>query len=93
MLLLTELLVLCFTCSGVCLHSFRCLFVDKLPGDYEDVSEFRKLFSKVAEPAYCQVLLARINVFVSRCQKHVCKLVEQQKTNVYIGTAGGGSYI
>jgi len=36
------------------LHS-KCLFVDKLPESYRDMAEFRRLFSKVVNPPYCQV--------------------------------------
>ncbi|XP_014670240.1 PREDICTED: ribonucleoprotein PTB-binding 1-like [Priapulus caudatus] len=38
------------------IHS-RCLFVDELPEDYDDVSEFKTLFGQVAEPTYCQIAL------------------------------------
>jgi hypothetical protein len=36
------------------LHS-KCLFVDGLPEDYRDMGEFRRMFSKVVNPPYCQV--------------------------------------
>ena len=42
------------------LHS-KCLFVDQLPADYRDMAQFRRLFSKVVNPPYCQVR-------VSTCQ-------------------------
>ena len=38
----------------VSLHS-KCLYIDKLPPDYRDMGEFRKLFSSVVNPPYCQV--------------------------------------
>lgn len=36
------------------LHS-KCLYVDKLPKDFRDMGEFRKVFSSVVNPPYCQV--------------------------------------
>ena len=36
------------------LHS-KCLYVDQLPPDYRDMAQFRRLFSKVVNPPYCQV--------------------------------------
>ena len=36
------------------LHS-KCLYVDKLPPDYRDMAQFRRLFSKIVNPPYCQV--------------------------------------
>lgn len=36
------------------LHS-KCLYVDNLPLDYRDMAEFRRLFSKIVNPPYCQV--------------------------------------
>ena len=36
------------------LHS-KCLYVDQLPADYRDMAQFRRLFSKVVNPPYCQV--------------------------------------
>ena len=38
----------------VSLHS-KCLFIDRLPDNYRDMGEFRKLFSAVVNPPYCQV--------------------------------------
>uniref|UniRef100_A0A0K2U9B3 RRM domain-containing protein n=1 Tax=Lepeophtheirus salmonis TaxID=72036 RepID=A0A0K2U9B3_LEPSM len=38
------------------LHS-KCLFVDRLPTDYRDMGEFRKLFSSVVHPPYCQIAM------------------------------------
>ncbi|KAK8751743.1 hypothetical protein OTU49_010059, partial [Cherax quadricarinatus] len=35
------------------LHS-TCLYVDHLPKDYRDMGEFRRVFSKVTNPPYCQ---------------------------------------
>ncbi len=39
------------------LHS-KLLYVDCLPDGFRDMSQFRTLFSQVANPPYCQVLLA-----------------------------------
>ena len=36
------------------LHS-KCLYVDCLPKDFRDMSEFRKIFSTIVNPPYCQV--------------------------------------
>ena len=36
------------------LHS-RALYVDNLPPGYRDMADFRRLFSAVKNPAYCQV--------------------------------------
>lgn len=36
------------------LHS-KCLFVDHLPKDFRDMGQFRKVFSAVVSPPYCQV--------------------------------------
>jgi len=36
------------------LHS-KCLYVDKLPKDFRDMGEFRKVFGSVVNPPYCQV--------------------------------------
>ena len=36
------------------LHS-KCLYIDKLPADFRDMGQFRKLFSTVVNPPYCQV--------------------------------------
>ena len=41
------------------LHS-KCLYVDQLPADYRDMAQFRRLFSKVVNPPYCQVSFLRI---------------------------------
>ena len=38
------------------LHS-KCLYVDQLPPDYRDMAQFRRLFSKVVNPPYCQVCI------------------------------------
>ena len=38
----------------ISLHS-KCLYVDQLPPDYRDMGEFRRLFSAVVSPPYCQV--------------------------------------
>ena len=43
------------------LHS-KCLYVDKLPESYRDMTEFRRLFSKIVNPPYCQVCYI-INLF------------------------------
>ena len=40
--------------AEISLHS-KCLFVDRLPPDYRDMGEFRRLFSAVVSPPYCQV--------------------------------------
>ena len=40
------------------LHS-KCLYVDQLPADYRDMAQFRRLFSKVVNPPYCQVSFNR----------------------------------
>ena len=42
------------TCPVISLHS-KCLFVDRLPENYRDMAEFRKIFSTVVNPPYCQV--------------------------------------
>ena len=36
------------------LHS-KCLYVYKLPKDFRDMGEFRKVFGSVVNPPYCQV--------------------------------------
>ncbi|XP_054290898.1 ribonucleoprotein PTB-binding 1-like [Macrosteles quadrilineatus] len=38
------------------LHS-KCLFVDRLPKNFRDMSEFRKIFSSIVNPPYCQIAL------------------------------------
>ncbi|XP_050527162.1 ribonucleoprotein PTB-binding 1-like [Daktulosphaira vitifoliae] len=38
------------------LHS-KCLYVDKLPTGFRDMSEFRQMFAKVVNPPYCQIAL------------------------------------
>ncbi len=38
------------------LHS-KLLYVDCLPDGFRDMSQFRKLFSQVANPPYCQVII------------------------------------
>lgn len=38
------------------LHS-ACLYVDRLPKDYRDMGEFRRIFSKVTNPPYCQIAM------------------------------------
>ncbi|XP_046405940.1 ribonucleoprotein PTB-binding 1-like [Ischnura elegans] len=38
------------------LHS-KCLYVDQLPQDFRDMGEFRKVFSSVVNPPYCQIAL------------------------------------
>ncbi|XP_075218057.1 ribonucleoprotein PTB-binding 1-like isoform X2 [Lycorma delicatula] len=38
------------------LHS-KCLYVDQLPKDFRDMSEFRKIFSPIINPPYCQIAL------------------------------------
>lgn len=38
------------------LHS-KCLYVDKLPPNFRDMGEFRKVFAKVVNPPYCQIAL------------------------------------
>ncbi|KAK6634493.1 hypothetical protein RUM43_011894 [Polyplax serrata] len=38
------------------LHS-KCLYVDNLPHNYRDMGEFRRKFSKVINPPYCQIAL------------------------------------
>ncbi|KAJ9583472.1 hypothetical protein L9F63_022180, partial [Diploptera punctata] len=38
------------------LHS-KCLYIDKLPKDFRDMGEFRKVFSSVVNPPYCQIAL------------------------------------
>ena len=40
--------------TEISLHS-KCLYVDRLPPDYRDMGEFRRLFSAVVSPPYCQV--------------------------------------
>ena len=42
------------TVAEISLHS-KCLYVDQLPPDYRDMGEFRRLFSAVVSPPYCQV--------------------------------------
>ena len=36
------------------LHS-KCLYVDRLPPNYRDMANYRKIFSVVKNPPYCQV--------------------------------------
>ncbi|XP_050435252.1 ribonucleoprotein PTB-binding 2-like [Adelges cooleyi] len=38
------------------LHS-KCLYVDRLPTGFRDMSEFRQMFAKVVNPPYCQIAL------------------------------------
>ncbi|XP_063219956.1 ribonucleoprotein PTB-binding 1-like isoform X2 [Bacillus rossius redtenbacheri] len=38
------------------LHS-KCLYVDQLPKDFRDMGKFRKVFSSVVNPPYCQIAL------------------------------------
>ncbi|XP_071448312.1 ribonucleoprotein PTB-binding 1-like [Hetaerina americana] len=38
------------------LHS-KCLYVDQLPPDFYDMGEFRKVFSTLVNPPYCQIAL------------------------------------
>ncbi|XP_063876953.1 ribonucleoprotein PTB-binding 1-like [Scylla paramamosain] len=38
------------------LHS-TCLYVDHLPRNYRDMGEFRRIFSKVTNPPYCQIAM------------------------------------
>lgn len=38
------------------LHS-KCLYVDNLPKDFRDMTEFRKIFSTYVNPPYCQIAL------------------------------------
>uniref|UniRef100_A0A1B6LFJ0 RRM domain-containing protein n=1 Tax=Graphocephala atropunctata TaxID=36148 RepID=A0A1B6LFJ0_9HEMI len=38
------------------LHS-KCLYVDCLPKNFRDMSEFRKIFSSIVNPPYCQIAL------------------------------------
>ncbi|CAG7822372.1 unnamed protein product [Allacma fusca] len=38
------------------LHS-KCLYVDRLPPNYRDMGEFRRIFSTVVNPPYCQIAL------------------------------------
>ncbi|XP_022252586.1 uncharacterized protein LOC106468542 isoform X2 [Limulus polyphemus] len=35
----------------------RCLFVTRLPADFRDLTSFRKFFSEIATPIYCQLSL------------------------------------
>lgn len=44
------------------LHS-KCLFVDHLPKDFRDMGQFRKVFSAVVSPPYCQVSVYLIPTF------------------------------
>lgn len=37
------------------LHS-KCLYVDRLPPNFRDMGEFRKIFSSIVNPPYCQVI-------------------------------------
>lgn len=43
--------------ATVSLHS-KCLFIDNLPKNYRDMGEFRRLFSTIVNPPYCQVKMA-----------------------------------
>ncbi len=36
------------------LHS-KCLYVDRLPPNYRDMAAYRKMFSVLKNPPYCQV--------------------------------------
>ncbi|KAF4525137.1 hypothetical protein B566_EDAN005079 [Ephemera danica] len=38
------------------LHS-KCLYVDRLPPNFRDMGEFRKVFSSIVNPPYCQIAL------------------------------------
>lgn len=60
------------------LHS-KCLYVDQLPPDYRDMAQFRRLFSKIVNPPYCQVRDIRIAHFVPTFPSlyyYCCKLLE-----------------
>ncbi|RZF42053.1 hypothetical protein LSTR_LSTR006646 [Laodelphax striatellus] len=35
----------------------KCLYVDRLPKDFRDMGEFRKIFSPIVNPPYCQIAL------------------------------------
>lgn len=50
------------------LHS-TCLYVDRLPRNYRDMGEFRRIFSKVTNPPYCQVSLSYL-AFIY-CPEHL----------------------
>lgn len=38
------------------LHS-KCLYIDHLPSNYRDMGEFRRIFSTIVNPPYCQIAL------------------------------------
>ena len=40
------------------------LYVDKLPVGFRDLAQFRKLFSRIVNPPYCQVRHAAGVVFI-----------------------------
>jgi hypothetical protein len=35
------------------------LYVDQLPEGYKDMAEFRKIFSQLVSPPYCQVAVSK----------------------------------
>ena len=50
------------------LHS-KCLYVDRLPSNFRDMAEFRKTFSPIVNPPYCQVrtnFLRNVMKFLSK---------------------------
>jgi len=58
------------------LHS-KCLYVDRLPKDFRDMGQFRKVFSSIISPPYCQVsaytcyiLLFIVNKLVYKFSTH-----------------------
>jgi len=49
------------TVTFAALHS-KLLYVDCLPPGFRDMGQFRKLFSAVANPPYCQVIFGNVNL-------------------------------
>ena len=66
------------------LHS-KCLYVDHLPPNYRDLNNFRKIFSVVKNPPYCQVCFVNvysIYTFIVYCILTICR---HGKIMPYIG--------
>ena len=42
------------------------LYVDKLPAGFRDLAQFRKLFSTIVNPPYCQVSVVFADILSAR---------------------------
>jgi hypothetical protein len=63
------------------LHS-KCLYVDRLPKDFRDMGEFRKVFGSVVNPPYCQVCTCVNSIILVFCL-YIILLVLQYSTVQY----------